>query len=189
MSGEYIGNGPRGGPDSGILSAIRWTDLPISASQTKLGANLKPDFDFTNVGLLFPQNDATEKIYSVIQMPHQKKMNTPLDFHVHFVQSSALLPIFKANIRFFNNGAVIPSYSTISTADGSGPVFSYPGSGSILQKINFPLIQPPDNETLSANIDIIFWREDNVVAGDVLVKYIDFHYQKDSQGSRLESMK
>lgn len=176
--------------DKGKILRLRWDDISVSATQTKVGSNLKPDFDFTNLGLLFPQNDTSEKIYSVFQMSHRKKLGSSIQFHIHYIQSSANKPIFTIQYRFYNNGSLVPSYSTLNTSDvgGNQGVFSYT-SGSMLQIAKFPEITAPANETVSANLDIILYRNDNTVIGDVLVKYIDLHYQIDSDGSRSEYSK
>lgn len=173
--------------DSGSLFVPRWTDRSTPATQSKLGILNKPDFDYTELGLLFPQNDATEKVYILDQMLHEKKFDTPLDLHIHFIQTSALLPVFKAEYRYYNNGDIVPSWTTITTL-GVGKL-TYPGSGNMLQIIEFPDIPAPANENVSANLDLIIYRDDNVALGDVLVKYIDFHYQKDGDGSRQEYVK
>ena len=184
---DSIGSGPVGGLDSGSLAAARWTDKSVSATQTKRGALDKPDFDFTELGLLFPQNDPSEKVYILDQMLHEKKFGTPIDLHIHYIQTGVLIPTFKAEYRYYNNGDIVPSWTTIATL-GVG-VLTYPGAGNMLQIIEFPDIPAPANENVSANVDLIIYRDDNVVTGDVLVKYIDFHYQKDSDGSRQEYVK
>jgi len=185
---NQIGGGPTGGLDSGSLAATRWTDRSFPATLTKRGANLKPDFDFTELGLLFPQNNTNEKIYILDQMLHEKKFGTPLDLHIHFIQTSSDLPIFKAEYRFYNNGDTVPAtWTTISTEDGEAQ-FSYT-SGSMLQIIDFPSISAPADEDVSANFEAILYRDDNIVSGDVLVKFIDYHFQKDSGGSRQEYVK
>jgi len=46
-----------------------WDDLRFPATATRQGALAKPDFDYTNIGLLFPQNDPTEIIYMIDQLP------------------------------------------------------------------------------------------------------------------------
>ena len=43
-----------------------WDDLRAPFTQTKRGALDKPDFDYTNVGLLFKQNDTAEDRKSVV---------------------------------------------------------------------------------------------------------------------------
>ena len=173
--------------DSGSLFKVRWTDKATPTTQSKRGQTDKPDFDYTELGLLFPQNNPTEKVYILDQMLHEKEFDTPLDLHIHLIQTGATLPTFKAEYRYYNNGDTVPAWTTIATL-GVGK-FTYPGSGSMLQIIDFPEIPAPLNEIVSANVDLIVYRDDNVVVGDVLIKYIDFHYQKDSDGSREEYVK
>jgi hypothetical protein len=177
--------------DLGQIGNTQWDDLSVSAALVKQGANTKPDFDYTNLGLLFPQNDSGEKAHLTIQMPHRKKLGTAVYLHVHYIQAGAAKPNFRADCCFYNNGAAVPSFAAaINTGDagGSKGVFTY-ASGSILQIAQFPLIAAPANEGLSANLDVILYRTDNDVAGDVLVKYIDIHYEIDSYGSREEYVK
>ena len=163
-----------------------WDDFSTPLTRDKQGQSQKPDYDFTNLGLLFPQNDPSEKIYLVLQMSHGKKPNTPLRFHVHYIQDSAIYPIFKLDYKFYNNGSLVPgSWTTVSTADNSKGVFPW-SSGSILQIGTFPEISLTSDESVSANIDIKFYRDDNDVAGDVLAKYVDFHFLKDTVGSNSE---
>lgn len=166
----------------------RWTDKSFSATASRLGVLSKPDYDFTNLGLLFPQNDPSEKIYVNDQMDHRKLIGSALRLHVHFVQTSALLPIFKVDYRYHNNGVAIPGFTTLDTSLET-PAFTYPGSGSIIQIIPFPEIPAPAGEDVSANLDMIFYRDDNVVSGDVLMKFLDYHFQMDSDGSRQEFVK
>jgi hypothetical protein len=125
-----IGDGVQ--PDSGSLARSRWDDKSFPATLTKLGSNDKPGFDFTELGLLFPQNDTSEKVYIVDQMLHAKKFGSPIDLHLHYIQTTSDLPIFKAEYRFYNNGDAVPAtWTTISTEDG-GVKFPYT-SGSIMQ--------------------------------------------------------
>ena len=173
-----------------FIDGSRWTDKSFATTYTKLGANNKPDFDYTNLGLLFPQNDPSEIIYIIDQMDHAKQLGTALRLHLHFIQSSANIPNFVCEYKYYNNGAAVPgSFTTIQTANGDGPLFTYPGSGSILQLIPFPEIPAPDPENISANLEMKIYRNDNVVTGDVLVKYVDYHYLKDARGSRMEFVK
>jgi len=160
-----------------------WDDKSFTLSQDKQGQTSKPDYDFTNLGLLFPQNIATEIVYVTDQMSHMKKLGSGIYMHVHYIQSVAAQPIFKLDYKFYNNSDTVPgSWTTISTADGSKGVFTYT-SGSILQIASFPIIAAPTDEGVSANIDMKLYRDDNDVTGDVLAKYLDYHYEKDSWGS------
>lgn len=169
--------------------ATVFDDLSIALTRDKQGQNSKPDYDFTNLGLLFPQNDAAEIIYISRQMKHQKLLDSDIMWHLHYIQDEAEVPIFKIQYKWWNNGAAVPAeWTEISTGDGSGIVFPY-SSGSILQILPFPAISPPEDEGVSSHIDLLFFREDNVVTGDVLTKYIDAHFEIDGMGSRDEYVK
>ena len=196
----YLGNYPNNYTEfeaDGTLEAngdaTTYDDWAVSASLAIQGQSSEPDYDFTNLGLLFPNNDTGEIAYIVSQMQHRKQMDSPIYYHVHYIQSAAAQPTFKLDYKFYNNGAAVPgSWTTISTGSGTGAskgIFTYPGSGSIMQIATFPAITPPTSETVSANIDVKFYRDDNDIEADVLVKYIDFHYVIDTQGSREEFSK
>jgi len=203
--GLYIGNGLLGGYHQDLnfryiadrLQAIAggedevaWDDFAVPQEPSLRGSRAKPDYDETEMGLLWPQNDSSEFVNFVQQMKHAKKLNTGLRLHVHFIQSAEALPTFVAEYRWYNNGAAVPAgFTTISTADGNKGIFEYPGSGSILQIASFQEIDPIANENVSSNIDVKFYRDDDDVPGDVLGKYIDFHYQIDGLGSDQEYVK
>lgn len=183
------------GPDGTFIlagDATTFDDLSMPAISTKIGANNKPDYDFTNLGLLFPENNESEKVYITQQMSHKKLLDTPIYFHIHYIQESVDQPIFVAEYRFYNNGeAVSGSWTTIKTSDltGNKGVFVYSG-GSLSQIGTFPLISPPVNEKVSANIDLVIYRETgDGLSGDVLVKFLDCHIQIDSFGSSQQYLK
>ena len=73
--------------DNGFIYPGLWDDFVISSNRARQGVAQKPDYDFTNLGLLFPQNDDTEIAYFVAQMSHSKKLNEPIFFHVHYIQT------------------------------------------------------------------------------------------------------
>lgn len=176
--------------DSGSLIRIRYDDESTPATQSKLGSNDKPDFDYTNFGLLFPQNDTSEYVVLMRQMKHAKALDTPIHLHVHFIQSSALLPVFTCEYRWYTNGSTVPTFSTVSTNSDGGTTSVFPyTSGNLLQICAFPWIAPPVDETISSHFEAKIYRNDNIVTGDVLVKYIDIHVAKDTDGSRYEFIK
>jgi len=169
--------------------ARTWTDFSVPLTRDKQGQSSKPDYDFTNLGLLFPQNNEAEEIYLNLQMLHQKALQTSINIHVHYIQSVSDQPIFELQYKFYNVDAAVPgSWTTVDTHLIKGK-YAYT-SGSILQKGIFPSIAAPANETLSANIDIKLYRQTgDGVAGDILTKYIDIHFQIDSLGSAQEYIK
>lgn len=168
---------------------VNWDDERTPATLGRQGAASKPDFDYTNLGLLMPQNDATEIIYITNQLPHSTKNGDITIYpHIHYIQDEAEEPVFKMDYRFYNNGSTPPSFTTgLSTANGAGLVFTY-SSGSILQIIRFPSIDLT-NVLPSTWYDIKVYRDDNTVTGDVLLKGFDFHRPIDGIGSEQQFTK
>ena len=162
-----------------------WDDLSIALTTTAQGALNKPEYDYTNMGLLFPTNDATEIAYCMVQMQHNKMLGTAIRPHIHYVQSGAAQPTFKMDYKFYNNNSAVPAgFTTLSTADGDKGIFTY-DSGNLLQIAAFPEIAAPTSETVSAHFEFKLYREDTET-GDFLAKYIDIHYLIDSFGSAGE---
>ncbi len=166
--------------------ATVYDDLRFPFTRDKQGQSAKPDFDFTNLGLLFPQNDATEIVYLIAQFLHSRKSGSNIYPHLHYVQDEAQEPVFKMDYRWHNNGDDPTGGFTTITA--STFVFTYT-SGSILQIVSFPAIDGSSINDVSSMMDIKFYRDDNVVGGDVLVKEFDIHFEIDTMGSRTEFTK
>jgi hypothetical protein len=172
----------------GDIAFDTWNDMKFPATLAKQGANLKPDFDYTNIGLLFPQNDNAEKIFITDQTSHSLKPRSILKPHVHWIQTTLNIAGWKMQYRFYENGTTPPSFSATQSITGS--VFTYT-SGTILQISRFPEIDLDalNLDGLSIFFDVIFWREDNLITGDVLMKGFDFHFQEDGMGSIQEYVK
>jgi hypothetical protein len=168
------------------MSDIIWDDLKAPVTAIRQGNTTKPDFDVTNIGLLFPQNDATEIAYIIMQFPHNRKNGTSIRPHIHFIQDAATDPVFKMDYRWYKNGDAVPASFTTATA--SSFAFTYT-SGSILQIVSFPEIDGASIDSVSSIFECKLYRDDNVVTGDVLVKEFDIHYQIDQLGSRDEFVK
>lgn len=154
-------------------------DLFFPLTQTRVGANAKPDFDYTNLGLLFPQNDATEIAYLIVQIPHAWKEGTDIEPHIHWRQTGATLPTWKLEYVWFNNGAAVPTEWTTLTADTG--VFTY-ASGSLAQISSFGMINGA-GKTISSMLLLKLYRQDDAVTGDVLAYQFDIHFERDSLGS------
>lgn len=162
-----------------------WEDLRFPFTQLRQGALAKPDFDETNVGLLFPQNDATEKIFIVAQMPHSYQEGTAIYPHVHWQQSANTAVIWKLDYKWFNGGDAVPaSFTTISTSSG---LFTY-SSGNLHQKTFFDSIDGT-GKRISSMLLMKVYRDDNTTTGDVLGFEFDIHYKSNTSGSRSQSSK
>ncbi len=166
-------------------SMVGWEDMRFPFGRERQGATLKPDYDTTNLGLLFPQNDPTEIVYITDQFSHSVKLGHEVRPHLHYFQDEPDHPIFKMDWRVYKNGATPGGFNTITAAAWRHTYTA----GVILQKVTFPAWDLSAIDTMSAFFDIKFYRDDNVVGGDVLVKGLDLHILTDSIGSADEFSK
>jgi hypothetical protein len=157
-----------------------YDDLRFSATTLKQGATSKPDFDYTNIGLLFPQNDTSEAIYIVAQMPHSWKEGTNIFPHVHARLSGSGQPVMKMDYKWYNpSEATIPSSFTTYTLDTNTATWS---TGTISTMIMNSTPIDGTGKTASSIIIIKLYRDDNVYSGDLLVDEFDIHYLVDDIG-------
>lgn len=160
-------------------AAMPYDDWTFPFTQVKQGANLKPDFDETNVGLLFPQNDPSEKIFMIGQTPHARAVDSDLMPHIHWTQKAATAVTFKLDYKWYNAGEAEPAgWTTLTSVDN---VFSYV-SGSLAQITTFPTITGTGMRP-SSIMKCKFYRDDNTTTGDVLADQFDFHIRRDGMGS------
>lgn len=147
-------------------------DWKFPLMQTKIGANLKPDWDEVNVGFLFPQNDASEILYAADQSSHKINTEVPMGPHIHWRQTQAGEPVFKIGYKLFDNGDEEPADFTVITSTGN--VFPYV-SGNISQISSFDDIDISVFDGISTQLILKIWRDDNVYPGDVCARSCDFH--------------
>ena len=174
-------------------------DMTTPLTRSQQGANNLPHFDANRIGLLFPGGgDISEKVYLSFQFQHNKELGTTISPHIHYLQSVTGTPIFQYYYKWYTPGGIIPhtgTWSTGTTVDGSRALFAYgtgtAASGSIMQIAEFPDVSWPagPSEGVSSHFDMILWRNDSVVSGDVLVKSVDIHYEIDGFGSDEEYTK
>ncbi len=156
-----------------------YTNLRFPAVLTKRGANDLPGFDYSNIGLLFPENNDGEVIYIIGQLPYSRTLGSSIFPHIHFVQDEANTPVFKMDYRWYENNTELPGFTTASATDFQ---FSY-SSGSIVQIAKFPEIS---GDTILGNSSIFeakVYRDDSNVSGDVLFKEFDLHFLSDNLGT------
>lgn len=170
---------------SEVSPAVRYDDLVMPATATKQGSNLKPVFDETNVGYLFPKNDTSAVLYMVFQLPHKWKEDSEIYPHIHFRQTDSATPTFKLDYSWHNIGAAIPAFTTLTMAT---TVVTYT-SGSIHQIATSTSGIAGTGKTISSILACKLYRDDNTVNGDVLVYQMDIHILSDSHGSRQEYIK
>lgn len=167
-------------------SATIFDDLVFPLTQTKQGSNLKPDFDETNVGYLFPRNDATEILYIIGQLPHGYKLGSDIYPHIHWRQSAVENPVFKIDYKWFNIGDPIPAaFSTYVMNEKELPYTS----GSIHQISSGSSPITGTGKGISSVLVMKLYRDDNVYIGDALAFQFDIHVEKDSIGSHEQYVK
>jgi len=161
---------------------IGYDDFKFPLSQSKTGSNLKPDYDETNNGYLFPQNDATEVLYMDDVTSHRYAIYRGMIWypHIHYWQDEATIPVFQYRLKITAAGATVGNWTdwipTVGTQE-----FTY-ASGTIHQIMGFPAF---DAYALGCTspasvVDLQLRRNDNVVTGDVLAKQFDIHVPLDA---------
>lgn len=130
-----------------------YDDFSFSLTQAKQGSNLLPPYDYTEMGIAFPQNDATEVVYLNQLTSHRMKAGADVIWypHVHYIQDEAEIPVFEYRYRITPALEQVPDFSAwIPTTGVQEAVYE---SGKIQQIMVFPPL----------------------LVGDVVVKTFDFH--------------
>ena len=171
-------------------SQIVWDDIRFPATSVRQGALSKPDFDYDNLGLLFPQNDTTENTSHILQFDHDRADSTDIEPHVHWKQMNANAVVWEMIWRWYDNGDIIPATWSHSIATTDEFVYT---SGTMAQITSFPMIEGDTLNGVSSIFECIFYRDDNVDggagSGDALGTEFDLHYQIDRPGSEEEYIK
>lgn len=163
-----------------------WDDLSFPVNTLKsVGTANKPDFDVTNLGLLFPANDTTESVGIICQMLHRWQVGDTLRVHLHEIQTSSDTALWGIKYRIYNIGETVPTTWTVAYCTARAHTYT---SGSLHQLVMFPPIIPT-GKGISCNIDMIIYRKQSAMAGDILLKYIDIHFRSNSLGSNNYSSK
>ena len=165
----------------------QWTDLrtPLTPAQIN-PTNSKPDFDYTNIGLLFPQNDTSEYIVASFQMPHSYKEGSDIDPHIHLGQALDLQAVFKIEYKWVNIGDTLPGTWTTITLDTYAITYV---SGTLHQLLSASAHIDGTGMKISSIFKVKLYRDDNVYTGDILVSDLDIHYREDTNGSVAEYVK
>ena len=177
---------PVGSPPVLTGDGTVWDDLVFEMTPTRRGATDKPDFDATNNGLLFPQNDPAEILYINVQMPHRWKEGSIVYPHVHWHQTANQTPVFKLDYRWCPLGGAVPSWTTGFAM--SHKVFTY-AAGTLHQISTNSSGLSGSGNGMSAMLQLKFYRDDNAYTGDALVTSFDLHIECDGIGSVSELSK
>jgi hypothetical protein len=175
-----------------VTEVTQWNDLTSQMTPAQISpVNSKPDFDYTNIGLLFPKNDDTEIVYTAFQFPHSYKEGSDIEPHIHMLQAVDLQAVFKIDYMWVNIGDAPTGWTTI-TLDTYLVTYV---SGSMHQVLKASTHIDGAGKGISSILKVKLYRDDDVyidavnVNGDVLVSDLDVHYQIDSKGSVEEYVK
>jgi len=174
-----------------------WDDLQVSVSQARTPPSSAPTwrtFDFNiDSGIEFPVlGFAVDDYFDLfIQTQHAQKLNSDIDFHVHFTT-----PTDSADDRFKFQVDVVAAGIGSDFAVPSGSPYSSEHilDGTESGKHNYFDIAEITafNDTVSS---VAILRVTRVAAsvdeysGEVYLVYADCHFQKDTVGSRQEVVK
>ena len=156
-------------------------------------------YDYDELGISLAANARyaqTEQISMMDQTSHQWAEGSLLHPHIHWIQTSEDVPNFMLEYRKYNNGESPGAF--VQVVLDTEEVFTYPGSGTILQISTFPEIDMTGCR-ISCFTDYKFFRDSANASGlfagadplgsAVTVKEFDVHFLKDSAGSVHEFIK
>jgi hypothetical protein len=172
-------------------SATVWDDIFFPLVTAKQGQVDKPAFDVNEVAYLFPQNDTTEFMYIVGQMPHSMKVGSSLSPHVHWKQTASGSPVYKMDYKWFPIGGSVPATWQTHTMSTTAAPYT---SGSMHQLTYGTLISGSMLQTTSVGVSSIMliklYRDTgDTYTGNAVTYQFDIHFLKDAVGSRTEFIK
>jgi len=170
--------------DKDVLNLGEMEDLQlIQSARPQNPVTLKPDFDYVNVGYLFPQNDDGEKLVVRGQLKHAWKIGTDLFPHIHAILEGSGSPVFKFDYKIYdpNNDDVSPTYGTYTMDTISFTWSSGVKSAMIYNATGITAT----GLTESTIIKGFIYRDDNSYSGDILVDDIDIHYYAEKFGKDI----
>ena len=167
-------------------SGTVFEDLRVSAIQGKQGATAKPDFDYTENALMFPDNDSTEIVYIVVQMPHQWKEGSTIYPHVHYLNQGLYQVFYELRYRWasihssFPAAAYLPMFSQLYNTNGTYHNLAYAATGI-----------SGAGQSISSILLIELYRDVRTgdQTGDAITYSFDIHYEIDAMGSKAEKAK
>jgi hypothetical protein len=166
---------------------MAWDDHTFPMTPGRQGALSTPAYDYTNLGLSFPKNDADDIGYAGDQFKHKCYMgaNANIRPHIHWRQQTAVIPVWTIEYRIWDNGDPEPDFGAAVVAVGEA--FTWVDTDitniSFFPHISIAGLSP------SAMFNFKFYRDDNTGEDLVLGRTFDFHYQIDSFGSGREYYK
>lgn len=162
-----------------------WDDMAVSSVASRLGSNDKPDFDYTNIGFLFPES-TSEILYVSTQLTHRYVEGTNVIPHIHWIQTDGDNPAnWYMQYKWYNVGGEEPSFTEINTAESVELTFT----GTRMHQISSFGEIDGTGKGISSLFEAKIWRNNDDLVGDALFKSFDLHLQVNQWGSYLEYIK
>jgi hypothetical protein len=165
-----------------------WREINLSASQSRQNLSGKPDFDFMNMGLLFPQNDVSEVVFFNYQFNSDWVIGSTIFPRLYFIQSNVLTPNFIMAYKWYDNDDATAYAGSFTNLVASTFEHTYT-SGNLPQIATFPSISGSGITKMYSFIEIALLRDDNNAIGDVLEKGLSLRAQYNGLGSLLPDLK
>ena len=169
-----------------------WDDITGSLIGKSLSSTAgQVDYNWAENSIIFNSGGdiATEAdcINFNIQNPHATKVNSIIDFHIHWWQTDAVAREFTIEHRIQNNGQLkTEAWTQNIVSTQADAKFTY--TSGTLNQISDLVAIDMTGASISATVQFRIARTD-AVAGDVEVTFADVHVEKDTLGSRQEYVK
>jgi hypothetical protein len=165
-----------------------WDDMrfPVVAINPP-GQGSDPTYDVNELGYLFSAN-GTETLHIIAQMPHTYKEGSDIRPHVHWEPTNVNINnvVWRFSYRWRNNGETIGAWIDVDIQAAAA------GIADTLQVNTFGSITKVDAK-ISSMLDIKLSRiggdANDTYNADARLKEFDIHFQKNTNGSFLETIK
>ena len=174
-------------------TAVAWDDLRVPAQNTRLNpTKSEPEFAVWLDGLYAfhfkPTNADDESLHFAAQLPHSYKEGTDIDCHVHWSPDNTDTGdvVWELEYTFISINGTFPASTTVTAVDAADGVDNKHQLTAITDidgtGIGISAMLVGRLTRLTSDI-----RDD--FTGNAILHEIDFHFQKDSIGSRQETVK
>lgn len=169
-----------------------WDDQQVLIGAIKKGASAPADIAYKGSEVLNFQNGQDNKITFTAQLSHRYKLGTDLEFHVHCTPTDNTA----GNVRWVltyswaDIGSDFPAETTTTTAVA---VAANSQDSHLLHEVDTAVSSASAEAGVSGFLLCSLMREatdpGDTYNADLYVVGLDFHYQLDTMGSRLETTK
>jgi hypothetical protein len=173
-----------------------WDDLPPSSLSVRAPAGVAPSWDDTYQTWDFAAA-ATNTMEFNFQMPHAWREGSELAFHVHCFLVTAPgannVSRWKLEYVYYDaNGEVIPDLSSAGNWSSETISWTHPATALESDVITFAQITPTGKSAsmvLKCKLSRLGADGADTAAQVVKIDFVDVHYKRNTDGSRLENSK